>query len=227
MKGYRLKTKDDRLEHLSNYAHTMFTGIVQHLGTLSAIDPSPAGARLVVDRGGWSPQHAREVVLGDSICVSGVCLTVAEIDGTRLGFDVIGETLAVTKLGDLKAGDRVNLEPSVTPQQPMGGHFLQGHIDATGRVVEIQDQAEDWRATIQADDSADIVDLLVPKGSVAVDGVSLTIAAVPAAGRFTIALIPVTLRETTLGALAVGDRVNLETDIVARTVLQAMRRQRR
>ena len=201
----------------------MFTGIVQHIGRIAALEESAAGKRLVVDRGAWSPQHARAVVPGDSICVSGVCLTVAEIAGETLAFDVVSETLRCTGLGSLAPGDAVNLEPSVTPQQPMGGHFLQGHIDAVGELVAVQDTADDWRATVEAD--AAMADLLVPKGSVAVDGVSLTIAAVPAPGRFEIALIPVTLRETTLGRLRVGDRVNLETDIVARTVVQALRRQ--
>ena len=209
----------------------MFTGIVQTRGTLTDTQPTEAGRRLWIDRHAWQPQHARPVVHGDSICCNGVCLTVAELDGTRLAFDVITQTLNLTNLGGLGVGDRVNLEPSVTPQQPMGGHFLQGHIDARGEVVELRDDPADWRATFRLTSPDPLAARsLVPRGSIAVDGVSLTIADAPEPtehererheGRFTIALIPTTLRETTLGTLSVGDTVNLETDVLARVVLRA------
>ena len=217
----------------------MFTGIVQTLGTLVEARPTAAGQRFWIDRGPWQPEHARAVVVGDSICCSGVCLTVADLDGTRLAFDVVGETLARTNLGSLKPGAKLNLEPSVTPLQPMGGHFLQGHVDAVGRVDHIREDRSDWRLTIRlvyADGTSeaesigfDPADTLVPKGSVAVDGVSLTIAEAPMApagepGAFTVALIPVTLEATTLGGLRPGDAVNLETDVLARTVLRCLRR---
>ncbi len=206
----------------------MFTGIVQATGRITELALSDveaedqAGCRLVVDRAGWSPSGIT-LSLGDSICVSGVCLTLVAFDEATLAFDVIAQTLKLTKLGQLQVGDSVNLEPSLTMATPMGGHMVQGHVDGVGQVTAIQ-KTSDWRVTIRP--PADLLDYVVPRGGIAIDGVSLTLADVDAnAGTFEIALIPTTLASTTLGDLAVGDTVNLETDIVSKTIVHWLRRQ--
>lgn len=199
----------------------MFTGIVQARGQVAALDRNAFGARLAIDLAGWRPAGA-PIAPGDSICVSGVCLTVAGIAGDRLEFDVIAETLARTTLGDLRRGARVNLEPSLTASTPLGGHLVQGHVDGVGPVASVRSTAEEWRLTVTP--PSDLMDYIVPKGSVAIDGVSLTIAAVTES-QVQVALIPTTLRLTTLSELRQGDRVNLECDVVARTVVHWLRRQ--
>ncbi|BAM03861.1 riboflavin synthase [Phycisphaera mikurensis] len=193
----------------------MFTGLIQHVGHVRSADRDPAGLRLVVVRGGWTP--AADPVRGDSVAVSGVCLTVEEATPETLTFRVIGQTLAVTKLGRLGPGDRVNLECAVTASQPLGGHFVQGHADGLGEVAAIQTDAGDWR--VRVDVPGGFARHLVDRGSVAVDGVSLTLAEVhdgPAG--FTVCLIPETLEMTTLGSLAVGDPVHLEADVLVKAV---------
>ncbi len=202
----------------------MFTGIVQAQGTLTALDPSPAGKRLFIDRSRWQPPAGQEPRLGDSVCISGVCLTVVTTAASHMSFDVIPETLDKSKLGKLRVGDPVNLEPSVTPNQPLGGHFMQGHIDGVGQVTHIQDDPADWRVTVRP--PAHVRDCIIAKGSIAIDGVSLTIASLDDAdaGLFSVALIPTTLQLTTMGSLRVGDSVNLEADILAKTVLAQLSR---
>lgn len=196
----------------------MFTGIVQTQGKLLTLARNDFGARLTVARGELSTPVAH----GDSICVSGVCLTAVEITDDTLSFDVIAQTLAMTKLGDLAEGDAVNLEPAVTPHQPLGGHFMQGHVDGVGQVVRVVDTPEEWRTAVKP--PADLMGYIVPKGSVAIDGVSLTIAAVHDDGTFEVALIPETLSRTTLGQTREGARVNLEADILAKTVVNWLER---
>lgn len=198
----------------------MFTGIVQTMGSVASIDKTDAGVRLAVDTEGWDPDRGYRPELGDSIAVSGVCLTLAEIGGGVFGFDVITETLAKTTLGGLERGGRVNLEPAVLPTQPMGGHFVQGHVDGVGEVTAIEENAEDWRLTIRP--PASMMAWMVPKGSVCIDGVSLTLADRDDE-TITIALIPTTLEVTTLGALKVGDRVNLEGDVLVKAIGHTIR----
>jgi riboflavin synthase len=159
--------------------------------------------------------------LGDSICVNGVCLTVAGLGrgrawrgGRALEFDVIPETLSRTTLGDLKVGDGVNLEHAVTASTLMGGHFVQGHVDGVGRVVSVR-RGDDWRVRVRV--PRELRALMIPKGSVCVDGVSLTIAALRTDG-FEVALIPTTLERTTLSRLRAGDRVNIEADMLVKAV---------
>lgn len=195
----------------------MFTGIVQTQGHIRTLTPNEFGARLTVERG----QLTTPVAHGDSICVSGVCLTAVDITDDTLSFDVIAETLDKTKLGDLAEGDAVNLEPAVTPHQPLGGHFMQGHVDGVGEIVKVLDTPEAWRTTVRP--PAQVMAYIVPKGSVAIDGVSLTIASV-AADTFDVALIPETLSRTTLGRQREGVRVNLEADILAKTVVHTVQR---
>ena len=161
--------------------------------------------------------------LGASIAVQGVCLTVAEISGDVIAFDVIGETLDKTTLGALKSGDHVNLEPSLRMGDSMDGHIVQGHVDGTARIATVRQEGEWYVIWIEVDPT--LVQYIIPKGSIAIDGVSLTVADIDK-GRFSIALIPTTLDVTTLGRLKPGDRVNIETDIIARTIVTTIRRWR-
>jgi riboflavin synthase len=192
------------------------------MGRVVEIAQSPAGVRLFVE-----PPSGFDagVKAGDSICVSGVCLTHAPgASGTRdshagaLVFDVIAETLAKTTLGGLEAGGSVNLERSVRANGALDGHIVQGHVEGVCEVVRITPGGEDHRITVRAPRA--LMECITPKGSVAIDGVSLTVAGVDVgADEFEVALIPTTLDVTTLGAAAVGSRVNVETDIVGRTVV--------
>jgi riboflavin synthase len=198
----------------------VFTGLVQSVGLVRSVTPSGAGASVLVEASGW----ARGAALGDSISVSGCCLTVAEgSDPSRglLRFDVVRETLSRTTLGGLAGGSRVNLERSVRADTLMGGHFVQGHVEGVGSVQRVDDSPGDWRLRVKP--AGELLDCIAPKGSIAIDGVSLTIAALVGES-FEIALIPTTLERTTLGALRAGDRVNIETDILARQVVHALRR---
>lgn len=165
---------------------------------------SSDGGRLVVEA-----ETSGE--LGDSIAVDGVCLTVVENGGGRLAFDVVPETRSRVK----PFGERVNLEPALRAGDPLGGHYVQGHVDAVGTVVAVAPEADGVRVRIEP--PAELLRYLVEKGAVAVDGVSLTVAAVDEAG-FEVALIPHTLEVTTLGRLTSGDRVNLEADVLAKYV---------
>jgi len=168
----------------------MFTGIVQSTGRVAHLERHAFGVRLSIDPGSWTPAEGRVPRHGDSICVSGVCLTVAAIDGGVMSFDVIAETLEKTTLGSHSVGDPVNLEPAVTPNQPLGGHFMQGHIDGVGTVTAVAAGEDEWRITIKP--PATLMRYMIPKGSVALDGVSMTLAAVHAE-TFEVAVIPTTL----------------------------------
>ncbi len=194
----------------------MFTGIVQTIGTVSALLRRDSGIRLAIDPHDWSYMPTP----GDSIAVAGVCLTHApDADHARpLIFDIINETLSKTTLGRLAVGSRVNLESSLTPSTPIAGHFVQGHVDGLATVAAIEATPRDHRITLEAPDS--LLSYIAPTGSIAIDGVSLTVAFVdPAAHRFTVALIPTTLQNTTLGDLKVGDHVNIETDMLVRAAV--------
>jgi riboflavin synthase len=199
----------------------MFTGIVQCTGRVTAMAPGEQAQRLGIEPAGELANETRPPRVGDSISVSGVCLTVAASDQQRLDFDVVPETLRCTKLGDLQTGDRVNLEPAVAPNQPMGGHFMQGHVDALRTVRAMEQAGEETRLKIELD--PEMLDYITAKGSIAIDGVSLTIAAAHEA-EIEIALIPTTLEHTTLGDLDAGQKVNIETDMIARTVVQWLQR---
>ncbi len=191
----------------------MFTGIVEELGTVDRLDRSAAAARLCVQ----VHTVGTDVTHGASIAVNGVCLTVisAEPSGTgrRLSFDVMAETLERSVIGGLAPGDRVNLERSVRPDGRLGGHIVQGHVDGTGRVLS-RTPGDGWE-TVRFALPTDLSRYVAEKGSIAVDGVSLTVAAV-GADWFEVGLIPETLRATTLGARAPGDPVNLEVDVLAK-----------
>jgi riboflavin synthase len=193
----------------------MFTGLVQALGIVLAAADTPAGKRLTVSLAELADS---KIGIGDSVCVSGVCLTVTKIANGNLQFDVITETLNRSTLGLKKCQDRVNLELSLRPDSYVGGHFVQGHVDGVAAVAAVKEDHRDWRITFQV--PPELMPYIVPKGSIAVDGVSMTIAEVSIPeSTFTLAVIPTTLERTTLSALRPGDKVNVETDILARTVV--------
>ena len=189
----------------------MFTGLVESLGRVVAVIPEPPGVRLVVDSGGI----AADATIGESICTSGCCLSVVRIDGPRLEFQLGPETLSRTSLGTLAAGGSVNLERSLRLSDRLGGHLVTGHVDGLGR-LESRRQDGDW-VTCRFSAPPTLLAQMASKGSVAIDGVSLTVVDVDAS-TFSVALIPHTLACTTLGGLAEGDGVNLETDLVFKYV---------
>jgi riboflavin synthase len=194
----------------------MFTGLVQAMGTVTGVEPLGTATRVAIDLGSW---HHRPAV-GDSIAIDGCCLTVAEIAGSVACFDAVRETLGLTTLGGVRVGDRVHLEHALRADGLMGGHMVQGHVDGVGVVAEVRAEAGDWRVEVQP--PAALMEYMVPKGSVTIAGVSLTIARVTR-DTVGVALIPTTLEKTTLGGLRAGDRVNIEADVVAKTVVHWMR----
>jgi riboflavin synthase len=189
----------------------MFTGIVEELGTVAGTEDQGDAIRLTVH----SPHVLADAGLGDSIAVNGCCLTVAERDGDTWTADVMQETLDKTSLAGVRPGDRVNLERAVTPQTRLGGHIVQGHVDGVGTILR-RTPSEHWEL-VEVSMPAELARYLVDKGSITVDGVSLTV--VDAGDdRFTVSLIPETLARTTLGSRQPGDRVNLEVDVIAKHV---------
>jgi riboflavin synthase len=189
----------------------MFTGIVEELGTVESLEDQGDAIRLTL-RG---PLVTGDAVLGDSISVNGCCLTVATHGEGTFTADVMRETLAKTSLGAFEPGTRVNLERAVTPTTRLGGHIVQGHVDGTGTVVR-RTPSEHWEL-VEISLPADLERYLVAKGSITVDGISLTLVEV-GADRFTVSLIPETLARTTLGFKQPGDVVNLEVDVIAKYV---------
>jgi riboflavin synthase len=180
----------------------MFTGLIREVGAVESFD----GGRLTIR----APETSRDARLGDSVAIAGVCLTVVAVDGERLSFDTVPETLARTSLGRLHAGSAVNLEPALRAGDALGGHYVQGHVDGVGSVRSVGELT--W-----FDAPPELLRYVVEKGSIAVEGTSLTVAAVDDAG-FAVALIPHTLEVTTLGRLQPGDAVNLEADVLAKYV---------
>jgi riboflavin synthase len=187
----------------------MFTGLVETTGILRDFTDTPEGRRLRVSAPGL------EVALGDSVAVNGCCLTVAEIAADTLRFDLLGETLARTNLGDLAPGSRVNLERALAANARLGGHFVQGHIDDAARVLSTREQGPDLGLEFEL--PAKFARYVIAKGSIAINGVSLTVATLEA-DRFGVWIIPHTRAETNLGDLRAGDRVNLEFDVLAKYV---------
>jgi len=197
----------------------MFTGLVEALGTVHALTPDGAGRNLVI----VEPRLVPQLIVGESVAVNGVCLTVVERGGEAARFQVGPETLRLTNLGELRSGDRVNLERAVRLGDRLGGHIVQGHIDGVGHIARRQTQGE-WEA-VWIECPAELARQMVHKGSVAVDGISLTLVDVTSNG-FSVALIPHTLALTTLGSKQPPASVNLETDLFAKYVwkcLESMR----
>jgi riboflavin synthase len=189
----------------------VFTGIVWEQGTVVSAEDVSSGRTLVVR----APTTAALTQVGDSVAINGCCLTASEVDGARLTFHAVPETLGRTTLGALRADDLVNVEPALRAGDPLGGHYVQGHVDAVGRVQSVEAEGKGLRVFVEA--SSDVLRYCVEKGSVAVDGVSLTIAEI-AADAFAVALVPHTIEATTLSALRPGQAVNLEVDVLAKYV---------
>lgn len=186
----------------------MFTGLIESIGTVEQLVEAPAGRRLRV-----RTDVAAELQLGESIAVSGVCLTVVDRDAQSFAADVSPETLRVTSLGALALGSRVNLERSLRADARLGGHFVLGHVDATTRVIGFAPQGESWWLELEL--PSVFAPWVVQKGSIAVDGISLTVASL-SEDRIAIQIIPFTREHTTLADLTAGDRVNLEADIIGK-----------
>lgn len=194
----------------------MFTGIIEEMGEITAIAPAGDGWRLTVR----APRAAADAVHGESIAVSGVCLTVVGSTSDTFDTDVMKQTLDVAAIGSASIGTRVNIEKAMPVGARLGGHIVQGHVDGVGDVLEVRPGAQ-W-SVLRISLPTDLAPLVVDKGSISVDGTSLTVSAVSAPADpspwFEVSLIPETLAATTLGMRAAGDRVNLETDILARHV---------
>lgn len=194
----------------------MFTGLIQCLAEVTDIVAEPPGVRLVIRE----PRIAAQAAIGDSIAINGCCLTVVAIEIDRLSFQAGQETLSRTNLGELEPGAAVNIEQSLKAGDPIGGHYVTGHIDAVG-TLDVRHDDADW-CMMWFHAPATQLEQMASKGSVAVDGVSLTLVDVERA-RFSVALIPHTLSLTTLGRRKVGDRVNIETDVLAKYVQRQIR----
>jgi riboflavin synthase len=190
----------------------MFTGIVVGIGTVLRVAPRGGDVELLIEAAAALPVGS---AVGDSICVAGVCLTATRIEGNRFAVDVSRETLALTTLGALTAGARVNLEPALRAGAALGGHYVSGHVDGRARVVALEADGRSRR--LRCELSPALARYLAPKGSVTLDGVSLTVNEV-GPDRCDINLIPHTLATTTLGALAVADEINVEIDLIARYI---------
>lgn len=198
----------------------MFTGLIEHVGTVKALQPQAGGeARLSVELG----PLAEGTGLGDSVAIDGCCLTVVALDGALAHFEAVPETLQRTTLGGLKAGAKVNLERALLPGKRLGGHFVQGHIDGTATVKKTVTGGR-WAEWHLALDDGGLAEQLVEKGSVALDGISLTVAGCDGRGGFWVALIPETLQRTTLASKKEGARVNIETDVLGKYVLAMLAR---
>jgi riboflavin synthase len=185
----------------------MFTGIVRELGTVETVEEGGAGVRLAVR----APETAERTDIGDSVSISGVCLTATSVGDGVIAFDAVPETLERSSLGRLERGAAVNVEPALRAGDPLGGHIVQGHVDGVGRVRRADEEG------LEIEAPAEILRYCVEKGSITVDGVSLTIASL-GAETFGVALIPHTREVTTLGTAAEGDELNLEVDVLAKHV---------
>ena len=188
----------------------MFTGIIQAVGQVADMRPSSGDLRLRVNTG---KLPLADVVVGDSICTNGVCLTVVELPGDGYWADVSVETLNFTTLGGLKPGLRVNLEKALTPESRLDGHIVSGHVDGVGEIVSLEEDARSIRVTVRA--PRELARYIAHKGSICVDGTSLTVNGVTGA-QFDLNIIPQTMAETIFGEYRSGSRVNLEVDVIAR-----------
>jgi riboflavin synthase len=189
----------------------VFTGIVEELGEVAALDVNDAGARLTIR----APKLAPLATIGDSISISGACLTVVAIDADLLRFEAVPETLSRTSLGSLQRGDAVNLEDALRAGEPFGGHLVQGHVDGVGTVAATVPEGDGYRITVQT--PRKLLRYLAEKGSISVAGISLTVASLGDEG-FDVAVIPHTWNTTTVSRWKVGDTVNLEVDVIAKYV---------
>jgi len=188
----------------------MFTGIIESRGRIVAVEPHGGDVRMLIEA---DDGYLADAALGDSVAVSGICLTVREKTAKGFAADLSVETLQATSSGGWKPGRRVNLEKALTPHKPLGGHLVSGHVDGLGHLVGKYEEARSWR--MQFEVPADLARYIARKGSITIDGISLTVNDVEAR-RFGVNIIPHTLGQTTLGDLQSGDAVNLEVDLIAR-----------
>jgi len=195
----------------------VFTGIVRERGRVAAVEGGADGVRLRIE----APRTAAQAAVGDSVSVNGVCLTATAVEAGALTFDAVLETLQRSSLGRLEPGSEVNLEPALRAGEPLGGHIVQGHVDGVGRVRSLEPEGEGARLTVDA--PPELLRYCVEKGSITIDGVSLTVAGL-GEDAFSVALIPHTLAETTLSALGPGAEVNLEADVLAKYVERMLAR---
>jgi riboflavin synthase len=195
----------------------VFTGIVRELGVVVSAEEASGGRALAIR----APETAAGADPGDSVAVNGCCLTAARVSGDELAFHAVPETIARTTLASLAPGDRVNIEPALRAGDELGGHYVQGHVDAVGRIQSVEAEGEGLRVFVDAPE--DVLRYCVEKGSITVDGVSLTVAEL-SSDAFAVALVPHTLGATTLSELRPGQPVNLEADVLAKYVERLMRR---
>ncbi len=193
----------------------MFTGIVRELGSIESSAEEEGGRDLSVR----APEAAARTAVGDSVSINGCCLTAVAVDDGVVAFHAVPETIARSTVGDLEPGARVNVEPALRAGEPLGGHYVQGHVDGVGRIRSIDPDGGGLRAAVEAPD--EVLRYCVEKGSVTVDGVSLTVAELRD-DAFVVALVPHTLEVTTLGAVRPGQLVNLEADVLAKYVERLM-----
>ena len=189
----------------------MFTGLIESVAPIKTIETTEVGKRLAIPLGSL----AQDASLGDSICINGVCLTISRLENELSFFDVIAETLRVTTLGNLCADQRVNLERAMQADGRFGGHFVQGHVDGIATIIEIKDSAGEDTLCLSAD--GELMKLMIARGSVTLDGVSLTIVAADEK-QFSVSLIPTTLKETNLSDRQKGDEINLEADPISKWI---------
>lgn len=189
----------------------MFTGLIEEVGIVATVQHRGGSSRLVLD----APLIGPGCRTGDSVSINGVCLTVVAAAGRRLEFEAVAETLRRSNLGELRAGARVNLERALAANGRLGGHFVQGHVDAVGQITRLLPEATSHLVTVEA--PPEFMRYVIEKGSVALDGISLTVAGVTPSS-FTVAIIPHTWSATTLSDRCPGDRVNLEADLIARYI---------
>jgi len=195
----------------------MFTGIVIDTFPVTAIEPGQGSTRIQLDLG----DVAAGIAIGDSVAINGACLTALSVTGARAAFEAVPETLALTTLGTLRVGERVNIELAMRPTDHFGGHFVQGHIDGVGKIESIQPQGDQHLLRIGLDSK--LAAQVVPKGSITLDGVSLTVIDTGPQG-LSVALIPHTRERTTFGMREAGDRINVEIDILSKTLLHYLAR---
>ena len=194
----------------------MFTGLIQEMGTIKSIAANTEGKEFVIE----APGLIKDIAIDDSVATNGVCLTATKTAGNTFRVQAIHMTLEKTSLGSLRQGDRVNLELSLRPHDRLGGHFVQGHVNALGKIKNIEKTGENWEITVGF--PANLRKYMILEGSVALDGISLTIARL-GTSELTVAIIPHTLEKTTLGVKKIGDFLNIEVDMIAKYIENFLR----
>jgi riboflavin synthase len=194
----------------------MFTGLIQEVGTILSVTPNTEGKEFIIK----APSLIKEIQIDDSVATNGCCLTATQIKGDTFKVQAIHMTLQKTSIGSLKSGDKVNLELSLRPNDRLGGHFVQGHVNAVGKIKQIKTMGENWE--IEVSIPKDLRKYMISEGSVAIEGISLTIARLSSES-LTVSIIPHTLEKTTLGTKKVGDDLNLEVDMIAKYIENFLR----